>query len=174
MKIIGLDVSTSITGCAVLDENGDVLESAAWRTEKLEGLEKKADFIHDQIDKLSEKYKGDCIVYIEDCAKKFSFGKSSAQTLRILSQFNGMITYISHMYFKRVEKLTPSRARSLCGVKVKRGENGKEKVFDLIKKESWFSYKETAKGNPEPGTYDRCDALIMARAGLKECSPLNK
>lgn len=67
----------------------------------------------------------------------------------------------------RPEYLGASTARRLCGIKVPKGENSKEYVLNfLLDNEPDFSVEYTKHGNPKPGSYDRADSLVIAKAGL--------
>ena len=43
--ILGLDISTSITGATILDENGNIIENIAWDTRKYKNFFQKAEYI---------------------------------------------------------------------------------------------------------------------------------
>jgi hypothetical protein len=61
-----------------------------------------------------------------------------------------------------------TQARKLVGIKVPRGQKAKKVVMEhLLATEPDFKIELTHKGNPKPQEFDRADALIVARAGLK-------
>ena len=47
--ILGLDISTSITGATVIDKEGNVLMCEAWDTRKIKNFFQKAAFIRTRI-----------------------------------------------------------------------------------------------------------------------------
>ena len=57
-------------------------------------------------------------------------------------------------------------ARKHCGIKVKRGEKAKEVVLKhLLENEPAFHVEYTKHGNPVAGSYDKADAIVIAKAG---------
>ena len=171
--IIGLDVSTSITGATVLDEDGKLLHCEAWDTRNKNhypDLFYKANFIQSKLSDIKYNFnigKGDSL-FIEQTLSRFRPGFSSAKTLLTLARFNGIVSYLCVRELNlRPEYLGASTARRLCGIKVPKGENSKEYVLNfLLDNEPDFSVEYTKHGNPKPGSYDRADSLVIAKAGL--------
>jgi len=171
--ILGLDVSTSITGISVVDKNGEILLYEAWdmRNKRyFPDLWAKASFIENKLRDLQVRKKFIVErVYIEQSLQAFRPGFSSAKTILTLAKFNGIVSYI----VKRTYDITPeyigaSSARKLCGIKVERGKKAKQVVLEhLLENEAAFKIKYTKQGNPKPGSYDMADAIIIARAGLQ-------
>ena len=97
----------------------------------------------------------------------FRPGFSSAKTILVLAKFNGIISWLcDDVLGKRPEYINVLTARKLCGIKTQRGENAKKKVLDFfLDNEPSFSIEYTKFGNPVPGSYDRADSLVIARAG---------
>ena len=89
--ILGLDVSTSITGATILDSNGKVVYSDAWDTRKFKNFFKKVEHVEERINQLCKNgYKIEK-VYIEQSLQSFRSGFSSAKTLSTLARFNGVV-----------------------------------------------------------------------------------
>ena len=64
--------------------------------------------------------------------------------------------------------LTAMEARKLCGIKVPRGQKAKKVVLEhLLETEAAFKIEYTSHGNPKPESYDRADAIVVAKAGYK-------
>ncbi|MAF37113.1 hypothetical protein CL622_08430, partial [archaeon] len=85
--ILGLDISTSITGATVLDEHGSVLMCEHWDTRnknKFEDLFAKAEQIRLELLKIHHYYEIKEI-FIEQSLQSFRSGFSSAHTLSTLS-----------------------------------------------------------------------------------------
>jgi len=171
--ILGLDVSTSITGISVIDKSGEILISEAWDTRNKKHfptLWHKADFIENKLRglKVNRKILIEKI-YIEQSLQAFRPGLSSAKTILTLAKFNGIISYLCRkIYDVTPEYVGASSARKLCGIKVERGKKAKEVVLEfLVDTEADFKVEYTKHGNPKPGIYDKADAIIVARAGLK-------
>ena len=170
MKIAGLDVSTSITGVTII-ENEKIVESFFWDTRnkrKFPSLYEKATFVKNQLRELSDKYKIEKI-FIEQSLQSFRSGFSSAKTLSTLSRFNGIISWQCYEIFNiKPEPVAASSARKKAGVQIKRGENAKEKVLQfVIDKYPDIEIQYTKHGNPKPGTLDMCDSIVIALAGDK-------
>jgi hypothetical protein len=172
--ILGLDVSTSITGATVIDKGGEILFCEAWdmrNKKRFANLWQKASFIEDNLRDLKinrgfimEK------VYVEESLQTFKSGFSSAKTLSTLAKFNGIVSFICFKLFEgEPEFIAASSARKLCGIKVERGKKAKEVALQyLLDNEPNFSIEYTKHGNPKPGSWDRSDSIIIARAGLKK------
>jgi len=108
-------------------------------------------------------------VYIEQSLSRFRPGFSSAKTLLTLSKFNGIVSWLCYdIYEIEPEYLSVTPARKAVGITVPRGENAKEIVLNfLLDNEDSFSVEYTKHGNPKPGSYDRADSIVIARAGKK-------
>ena len=64
--------------------------------------------------------------------------------------------------------VTAMEARKLAGIKVPRGQKAKQVVLEhLLDNEQAFKIEYTNRGNPKPESYDRADAIIVAKAGYK-------
>ena len=62
--------------------------------------------------------------------------------------------------------MAATSARKMCGIKIPRGVKAKEVVLKFIlTSEPSFDIVYTKHGNPKPGTYDKADAIVVARAG---------
>jgi len=171
--ILGLDVSTSITGVTLLDENGSVVFSEAWDTRnknRYEDLLAKADFLRFKLWKIRNYHKIEKI-YIEQSLQSFRSGFSSAQTLSTLSRFNGIVSWLCYKNFNiKPEYVSAISARKMCGIKIPKGEKAKEVVLKyLLDNEPTFNIEYTKHGNPKPGSYDRADSIVIARAGYILC-----
>jgi len=176
--ILGLDISTSITGATVLDEHGKVLMCEHWDTRnknKYEDLFAKAEQIRLELLKIHHYYKIKEI-FIEQSLQSFRSGFSSAHTLSTLSRFNGIVSWLCFRGFKiKPEYISATSARKLCGIKVPRGEKAKEIVLKyLLDNEPNFVINYTKYDNPTPGSYDRADSMVIAKAGLSLCQSKKK
>ena len=169
--ILGLDVSTSITGATVLDNSGEVLYCEAWDTRNknhYRTLFDKANLIKNRLLDLTIRFPIEHI-FIEQSLQAFRPGLSSAKTLLTLAKFNGIVSYICQNYTRiEPEYIGASSARKLCGIKVQRGQKAKEVVLkEILDNTPDFSIQYTKHGNPKPGSYDRADSLVIAKAGYK-------
>lgn len=168
--ILGLDISTSITGATVIDKEGNVLMCEAWDTRKIKNFFQKAAFIRTRILDTKIEYPITKIV-IEQSLQMFRPGFSSAKTLTTLSRFNGVVSWMCY----RITGLEPeyvsaSTARKTCGIKITRGQKAKEIVLQhVLDNVSGFEVQYTKHGNPKPGSYDRADSLVIAKTGFIQC-----
>ena len=167
--ILGLDISTSITGVTVINNEGEILLCEAIDTRNknhFPTLFNKASKIEDYL--LDIEYKYDIKhIYIEKSLQTFRSGFSSAKTLSTLASFNGIVSWICWGIWGMEPKyLSATSARKTCGIKVPRGTKAKQVVMKyLLDNEPTFKVQYTHKGNPKPESYDRADAIIIARAG---------
>ena len=165
--ILGLDVSTSITGYTIVD-NGKIILNGAWDTRKYKNFFDKVVHVKDGLDKIRKEY-GTRItaVYIEQSLQSFRSGFSSAKTLSTLSRFNGIVSWlVFDQYGIQPEYIAATSARKLCGIKVSRGQKAKQVVLNfLLDNEPSFVIEYTGNGNPKPESYDKADSIVIARAG---------
>ena len=85
-----------------------------------------------------------------------------------LQRFNGMCCFIVREVFDQDAQMVNVRsARRVLNIKVPRGSNTKKIIIQEVEKRmgDQFKYNLTHKGNPQPGTDDRADAIIVALAG---------
>ena len=169
--ILGLDVSTSITGVTLLDDKGNVVLNDAWDTRKYKNFFEKVEYVEKQIESLSVYKKKIKKVYVEQSLQSFRSGFSSAKTLSTLSRFNGVVSWLVYRILQvEPEYLAATSARKLCGITVPRGSKAKEVVLQhLINNEPVFIIEYTKHGNPKPESYDKADSLVIARAGYNLC-----
>lgn len=170
--LLGLDVSTSITGATVLDSEGKIVFCEAWDTRNknhFPTLYHKADFVKNKLKKLDKQFDIG-YVYIEQSLQSFRSGFSSAKTLSTLSRFNGIVSWSCwELFGVEPRMLAATSARKTVGVPIKRGDNAKEKVLNfLLDNEPDFDIIYTKHGNPKPESYDKADSIIIAKAGY-EC-----
>ena len=175
--ILGLDVSTSITGATVLDENGSIVSCKAWDTRnknRYEDIFAKANLIRLELVKISH-YHEIKKIYIEQSLQSFRSGFSSAQTLSTLSRFNGIVSWLCYKNFGiKPEYIAATSARKLCGIKIPKGTKAKEIVLKyLLDNEDSFEVQYTKQGNPKPDSYDRADSIVIAKAGYCLCNKKN-
>ena len=166
--ILGLDVSTSITGYTLLDADKINL-NGAWDTRKYKDFFEKVIHVKKGLEQIQNEH-GEQItaVYIEQSLQSFRSGFSSAKTLSTLSRFNGIVSWIVFDQYKiKPEYIAATSARKLCGIKVPRGQKAKQVVLKfLLDNEASFVIDYTRNGNPKPESYDRADSLIIAKAGV--------
>jgi hypothetical protein len=168
--IVGLDISTSITGATIIQDD-KIIKSFTWDTRnkrKFPTLYEKAALLEKDFLTIKKNY-DITDIYIEQSLQSFRSGFSSAKTLSTLSRFNGIVSWLCYKIFKiPPEMIAASSARKLAGVGIKRGDNAKEKVLQfVIDKYPQITIEYTKHGNPKPGVYDMCDSIIIGLAGSK-------
>ena len=142
---------------------------------KFPSLYDKARFVQEKLKALSKNFKSIKNIYIEQSLHTFRSGFSSAQTLSTLSRFNGIVSWICYETYKRQpEMVAASTARKTVGIKVLKGENAKQKTLNfVIDNEPLFVVEYTKAGNPKPGTMDKSDSYVIAKAGYILCGQKN-
>ena len=168
--ILGLDISTSITGATIISSE-KIIETTYWDTRnknRFPTIYHKARYIKDKIEEIKGR-NSISHVYIEQSLHSFRSGFSSAQTLSTLSRFNGIVSWVCWELFSlQPQMIAATSARKTAGLSIKRGEIAKEKVLEFIlDKYPQITIEYTKHGNPKPGTLDMCDSIIIALAGDK-------
>ena len=162
--ILGLDVSTTRIGWAVINDKQELVDSDFYKTDKKMGLEERAeDFLSNVLRPLSIVHKI-TEVRVEEPFSMFSGGKTTARTMSSLQRFNGMISLlVLQMFDKSPTMVGATTARSRCGIKVPRGTKAKVVVLDWVdNKFDKFIMEHTRHGNPKPGLDDEADAIVVA------------
>ena len=164
--ILGLDISTSITGYTILKDDGSVAECSFIDLKKVKDVFGKASLCQSVFAKLFAKYPIKK-VYIEESLQMFSMGKSSAKTLATLTKFNGILSWIIFNDFLISPKHLPAiSARKKAGIVLVKGIKAKECVMKhMIDNESWFPIQYTKTGKIKPHCYDMADSFVIAKAG---------
>ncbi len=179
--VLGIDISTSITGFAIVAE-GELVNYDSIDLRRYKNIFDKTIAIKEKLLDLYEMYQcnNDDMptwggsnypiehIYIEQSLHMFMGGKSSAKTLSTLTRFNGIVSWLAFELFEiRPEFIGASSARKQAGIKVPRGQKAKQVVLQhLLDNEPAFKIEYTKHGNPKPESYDRADAIIVAKAGF--------
>jgi len=168
--ILGIDVSTSITGYCILDLNDEIIKCGAWDTRNknnYKNIYAKAEYIKEEICAIKAQYPIQK-VFIEKPFMFFGSGGSSAKTMASLQRFNGVVSWICYEAFQMMpDHITAQQCRKLIGLQVPRGQNTKKEIVKwLLDKVPTFSVEYTKYGNPRPKYFDIADAVVVAKAGL--------
>tara|TARA_A100001515_G_C4528037_1_gene195914 strand:- start:51 stop:629 length:579 start_codon:yes stop_codon:yes gene_type:complete len=170
--ILGLDISTTMVGVAVIDISSRALVKVeGWDISKAQTIFEKAETIGAELYTLRSKY-NITEVFIETALKKFLPGRSRADTIIKLAKFNGIVSWICFECFEKDPTyINVNTARTLYGLSFPRSTKGpqrKKMVIEAVieKEKTAFKY-EMARGgrNYKKGTDDRADAVVIARAG---------
>jgi len=180
--ILGVDVSTSITGFAVIAE-GELVYYDYIDLRKEKGAFAKTLAIKEKIMDIYEMYQcyndaGPRIldggaeypikhIYIEQPFTFFNSGGSSAKTMATLQRFNGIVSWLLYELFEIEPKYVgATSARKEVGLKIPRGKKAKKVVMEhLLENEKAFKVEYTRHGNPKAQYFDMADAIIIAKAG---------
>lgn len=191
-RVLGLDVSTSVVGVCVLDDQVPIDDVGSYivlldriEFKKCKTLWEKADTVSAYLDDLirgsfesdDKKHLQGVFpkrVILEEPLMGFRPGMSSAQTITTLMRFNGIVSYLSRRTFKSdPEYLNAAHARKVCGVKLQKTKLGgpqKEQVFSHMSNKDlkhvvWPTKKS---GQIVDWSRDATDAYVIARAACLE------
>ena len=164
--ILGLDISTSITGYTVLDHEGSILTCDHIDLRKEKNFFKKIQIVSKCLEGLEGEYPIEQ-VYVEQSLQSFRSGFSSAQTLSLLSKINGIVSWLCYnMFYGEPKYLAATSARKLCGIKVPKGQKAKAVSLQfVVDNVPGFEVEYTRHGNPKAGYADRSDSYVIAKAG---------
>lgn len=166
--ILGLDISTSITGICILDDNNEIVFNDYIDTRKYKCFFEKVSVVKERLLLLKSEYDIEHI-FVEQSLQSFRSGFSSAKTLSTLARFNGVVSWLCfEMWDIKPEYIAAISARKLCGIKVPRGRKAKEVVVKhLLDNECSFVVEYTKHGNIKQHYYDMADSIVIARAARK-------
>jgi len=165
--ILGLDISSSITGFALVnDETSELLLYDHIDLRKKKCVFDKAEFVKEYLTNIKSSV-NITNIYIEQPFTFFNSGGSSAKTMAILQKFNGIVSWLCWDLFKiKPIYIGATQARNTYGIKVPRGKKAKLVVLEhVLKTEKTFSIEYTRHNNPKAESYDRADAIVIAKAG---------
>jgi Holliday junction resolvasome RuvABC endonuclease subunit len=168
--ILGLDVSSSKIGIAILDFDKKIVSTDLIKFKPETPLEERAKLFENKLVKLQKFYNIE-EVFVEEPFIAFGGGKTTAHTMAKLQRFNGMCCYSIYNVFESVPNMVNVRAaRTKLGIKIPKGtkQNETKKVIvEFIENNHpEFTYNKTAHGNFVPGTDDKADAVVIALYGL--------
>jgi len=166
--VLGMDVSTSVVGFAVMDLDMKLKAYDKIKFKSDLSLEERAEFVRNKVKHFNQYYFIDS-VYVEQPAMLFGRGKTTANTLAKLQRFNGMCCYVVYEELKLIPGLLHANtARKKMNIKVPRNVKNKKHyiIAEVVKKYPNFTFNLTRYGNPQPGTDDMADAIVVAYAGV--------
>ena len=171
--IIGLDVSTSVTGVCII-EGEKILHIDRIEFKSSQSFWVKADIIKAGLTSLRDSYPDSSWrLALEEPLLGFQKGMSSANTITTLMRFNGIVSYIGRDIFSiDPVYLSSAHARKLCGIKMQRtsiaGINGKEQVFKYMSENDLkdIVWPKKKNGKDVDWSRDATDAYVIARAAF--------
>jgi hypothetical protein len=176
MRVLGLDISTSIVGVSFVSGT-----SSEVTIERLSHIDfNKCVDIWQKVDRFTERLTEEfavCgrpdVVYVEEALLSFRPGLSNAQTITTLIKFNALCSMVVRSVMGvPPEFVASTTARKSCGIKTQQvkkiGIPVKQQVFEWARtgplKDREFELTRT--GSFKPWNYDEVDAYVIARAGL--------
>ena len=164
--ILGLDISTSITGYTILDNSGNIIVCDHIDLRKEKNFFQKCAMVEGRLAAIRSDYFIEHI-YVEQSLQSFRSGFSSAQTLSLLSKINGIVSWICYNLFGiEPQYLAATSARKTCGIKVPKGQKAKNVALQfVVDNVPSFVVEYTRHGNPKAGYADRSDSYVIAKAG---------
>lgn len=170
--ILGLDISTSVIGWCIMNENEKVLDIGHLEfNKKQKNLYKKLDVFRELLLELRTKY---CI-YFKIYVESPLFGSNNQNVVNLLQRWNGMCCVELYRVLKSEPVLIPnSTALKAIGIKIPKGVKGLDRKkfilqyvqnLGIIAEDKW-ALKKT--GNPKDFCYDQADAYVVAMAGTKQ------
>lgn len=177
-RVIGLDVSTSITGVCILDASQEVFESVRDIVtlthvdfKKCNSFWEKVDHIESELSNLD--LSNISHVFIEEPMMSFASGQSSAQVIALLLKFNGLTSFmIRKLTSVEPTYVSAASARKASGVRVMRtsacGMCAKDQVFKHMSETQLKHITWPLKKSGEPKNFarDEVDAYVVARGGM--------
>lgn len=174
MHILGLDISTSVVGISILDENKKIIvqEAVILNSAKHKKLNKyeKATILQIRFQELKKKYDID-YVFIEDRLSNVNSRVKNLKVIAMLIEFNGIVSWIVREIFNKDPiHLHPSSARKLAGFKkdAKSEDDIKIQIVNfLLDKAPQFVVDYTKFDNIQKHYYDIADAIVVAMGGIQ-------
>lgn len=175
--ILGLDVSTSNTGIAIIENANPYIPQQHVKTlrpielTKCKGLWEKIDKARSDLQKLHEEYPQIDKLCIEEPLKNFSTGLSSADVIVALIRFNGIVSLLSRdLWGIEPTFVNASHARKLLGVGVQQtkkvGKNAKLQTFEWVMANELqhITWPVKKSGKMLEWAPDCVDAYVVARS----------
>ena len=174
---LGLDISTSIIGVCLFDEENFKKMDKIDLT-KIKCIFEKAKVVENYFNKLTESYVITKI-YIEDILQAFRRGMSSSKTLMQLARFNGVVSNIAYRSCGLIPVyINVNTARKQLNIKIDKNSNieKKEQVLNWVNDDlgGYEWPKKTLSRGKNKGCvkyekfcYDMSDSYVICKAGIK-------
>ena len=185
MIILGLDISTSITGYCMMDSEAPLghrlIEADGIIISHIKDSYMKAQIVRNKFRELLDMYELD-VIAVEENLQAFRRGLSSAKTLSTLARFNGTVCFIAQDIFEtELNLFNVIAARNSVGLKVNRKNKEvtiKDQVLEWVKNHPDFKnfdwpMKTLASGPRKNLTiydkqcYDIADAAVICMSQMQ-------
>lgn len=177
--ILGLDISTTCTGVAVIHRDTgelvfmDHVNMASKK--KFPNFWAKVNHMRDYFRELHDNHLNWEVkaIAVEENMKKFPSGFSSAGTIMTLAKFNGILSYLSMEEWAGVEPfdINVRSARARLGIKINtkdKSKSTKQKVLDKVMEMNpdfpWVYREVKGEKKLTKINEDRADAWVIAAA----------
>lgn len=177
--IYGWDISTTNIGLVSFDEAGIFHFADKLVLKDIDGQFVKAIAFKNWVESLQLHRSTEVYHFVEERLGGFSGGRTSAQVLMKLAQFNAICSYIlfdlpvsdRHLSHRSVMHLHPSSWKAIMkreGLIIPKGADKKQVTLDFVKKkeprfENFMEFNRNDK--PQPWCYDMADAYCIGKAG---------
>jgi Holliday junction resolvasome RuvABC endonuclease subunit len=170
--ILGLDVSTSSTGWAILNDDGSLVDMGSFKITKYDNLFDKAQAIRIGLTDLRDQYTVSKISN-EEPLQGFRRGMSSAHTLLTLARFNGIVSWLAFDVFNiKPIFFDSTSARRGLGIKIDKSRDTKDQIMEWVEvvtgkqlpRRVASAVKKKGMTLFAAGVNDAADAYVMARA----------
>ena len=171
----GWDISTSIIGLAIFNDNGKLVKIDKCDLRKEEtNLIDKGDVAFDFIKAIHFDCHEKSEHFIEDRLAGFTRGKTNQNTMMKLCAFNAMVSWMiwhefqsEGTYICHIHPSTVKAQMKKLGLIINEKQDKKDATLELFKKlEPNIVVEYTKGGNPKPGWYDVADSWSLVKAGL--------
>jgi len=171
-KLLSLDISSSTIGWSLFEISDKIINlvecdyikpPSKAKAQKIgESFSYRLNFIFEAITDLIKKTKPD-VVAVEDYAKKFSAGRSSANTIIVLATSNETVCLACYKELgKEPYRIPVTRLRSVVKKKHSVEVKDKEDAMALCKKLfPTFTTVDNRNGNTKKEYYDISDSIIV-------------
>lgn len=167
--IIGWDISTSIVGVTVLEDDGTYVSSTYVDLRKCDDIFEKIDNVKKFIDSFISPATRTYTHFVEDRLGNFTAGRSMLQTLMKLASFNMVVSWLLWERTGNVFHIHPSTVKATMrkeGLNIPKGGDKKKITLDFVSSvEKLFVVDLNRNDKPQPWCYDMADSYIVARAG---------
>ena len=131
--ILGLDISTSVVGVAIVDpETKDLIVSEHIDLTKIDSVFSKAELVGSELWQIGNNHDIKNL-FVETALMRFIPGRSRADTIVKLAKFNGIVSWMCYDTFGlQPTYLNVNTARSLYGLSFPRGTKGPKRKKMVI------------------------------------------
>lgn len=172
MKLLALDLSTSIIGWSIF-EDGKLVKYGHIDLKKVDSVPYlKVDEAFKQLSALVDK-EGITEMVAEAALQRVSGGKSTAHIVNLLIAFNFAVSYLLRTYKGiKVSHISFSTARALTKIKFVKRSTSKQKK-ELVRqyceaRHPWIVWEKKKTGTYKDWCYDRSDSIIIGEAHFEQ------